>query len=106
MRCVRCGGRMLSDPDGLSCINCGFTGPVTSPSLSSEAPRRAPKSHSDLTAAVLALLDSGHPYTIAQIASTLRVSRKRIDAIAPSLINSNLATIAGLSGRARLLRKP
>ena len=55
---------------------------------------------------MLALLASGHAYTIAQLAATLHIPRRRIDAVTPSLLASNQAIVSGVSGRARLLRKP
>ena len=99
----------VSLADDPSCINCGYSGETRRPPPSDSPRERLQNSappNSEVTRAVLALLASGHPYTISQIATTLHIPRRRIDAISQSLLDNNLATIAGHSGRARLLRKP
>ena len=61
---------------------------------------------SAVRSAIIALLADGSTYTIAQIASSLSLSRRRIDPLIPSLLANNQAIVAGHAGRSRTFRNP
>ena len=110
-RCPRCDGRLFRSfaEDEVSCLACGWCGEtrpaVPVPGRREERLRgRSLASLDAVKSQVVRLLAGGGQYTVAQMAQSLHIDRRRIDSLMPSLLDGEIE-VCGTAGRARLFRK-